>query len=660
MTARCHILLSLVCLLLADLVMAQVFDASSWTQDEPLYLDGHWYLKRGELVDPQDVDYQNLQAWDVVDIPQDSIVPVGQSFVGTFVAVIRGLQTDRELGVMIPNVYTSGRYFIKSRDRVQMVGASGRVDSDPLRSEPSYLEVNEVIVPDESELLLIIQVSNATHSRSGIRDSVTLASPAYINLYETKQNLLGGAIFGILLMFGIYHLGLFIQRPRSRENLWWGLICLAFFINHSSILAVSDINSSEYMSYISRHRTRYLTSVIIPWLFFFYIDTLYPFRYKIVLRIYSVMGFTLLCLGLYFQPQVYTAFVYALQTYISLTVFHVVSRLWVATKNREAGGMASLISFVILTLGVVNDILYNERVINSAYLTPYFSICFVITQSLLQGYFHALSLKQVTYLSRDLQEQVDEKTKSLDDTNQELKAQVQETKQLVKVISHDIANPLSIIVGAAELLSRRVPEDDSAGQRLILKIIRAVETQERILNHIKHMQAIKDGKEAMDLVPINLREALDDMCFAFEERLAKKEISLDVTFSDEQDFIAMAEKVSLVNEVLNNLMSNAIKFSPHGGKIVIVVSREKDHGIAIRLIDQGIGIPDKLLTDLFEVGKPTSRQGTEGEKGTGFGMTIVKSYVEKYGGQLRIDSKDEEDHPNDHGTTMTVVLKEAS
>ena len=68
-------------------------------------------------------------------------------------------------------------------------------------------------------------------------------------------------------------------------------------------------------------------------------------------------------------------------------------------------------------------------------------------------------------------------------------------------------------------------------------------------------------------------------------------------------------------------------------------------------------MPDELQKVLFEVDQPTSREGTEGEKGTGFGMSIVKSYVEMFGGTLDVYSRDKERFPDQHGTTMTLRLK---
>ena len=204
---------------------------------------------------------------------------------------------------------------------------------------------------------------------------------------------------------------------------------------------------------------------------------------------------------------------------------------------------------------------------------PYCSIFFCLAQSLLQGYFHSIDFATASTLSQNLEQKVEEQTRILDNKNQELQEQIEETKGLVKVISHDIANPLAVISGAAELLQARIPKDEERNHRLIEKIIRSSNTQNDILDHIKHLQAMKDGKEELQLSPLNIRDAMEEVCFAFEERLNQKELKFNIQYPEGEGILALAEKVSLVNEVLNNIVSNAIKFSPHGGVIHVLVEK---------------------------------------------------------------------------------------
>ncbi len=101
-------------------------------------------------------------------------------------------------------------------------------------------------------------------------------------------------------------------------------------------------------------------------------------------------------------------------------------------------------------------------------------------------------------------------------------------------------------------------------------------------------------------------------------------------------------------------MTNAIKFSPRGSTIKITTKQDVEGQIKVYISDPGVGMSTELVDDLFDLSKPTSRDGTEGERGTGFGMPLVKKFMQKYGGEISINSKPIEDFPNDHGTEICL------
>ena len=99
-----------------------------------------------------------------------------------------------------------------------------------------------------------------------------------------------------------------------------------------------------------------------------------------------------------------------------------------------------------------------------------------------------------------------------------------------------------------------------------------------------------------------------------------------------------------------------MKFSYSGSNIYIKGCREKDT-ILLSIKDEGMGMPQSILNNIFDISKPTSREGTQGEKGTGYGMPLVKKFVELFGGKLTIESY-EKPHPQ-RGTVVSLHLKES-
>lgn len=124
------------------------------------------------------------------------------------------------------------------------------------------------------------------------------------------------------------------------------------------------------------------------------------------------------------------------------------------------------------------------------------------------------------------------------------------------------------------------------------------------------------------------------------------------------DIEVLAEPMILSNHVLNNLISNAIKFSYNDSSIIIDVSDcGETVGIAVR--DSGIGIPESMMPHLFDPLVKTTRPGLDDEPGTGFGLMAVRSFVELFGGSVEVQSIPETVSETDHGTVVTVCLRKA-
>jgi len=224
---------------------------------------------------------------------------------------------------------------------------------------------------------------------------------------------------------------------------------------------------------------------------------------------------------------------------------------------------------------------------------------------------------------------------------------------LLKIVSHDIANPLTLIRGLSDLLIKSTKLDES-GSRKLNKIYEASDTIHRILERVRHIQAIKSGILVLRKAPTSIREAVTDVQLLNENGLQKKKLQLDIDLP-KLDLIVMADPVTFTNEVLNNLVTNAIKFSPVNSRISIRAYREGAWAV-ILVADQGIGIPDSMQHDVFDEFKLTTRLGTEGERGTGFGLPLVKNLVDAFGGSIILESKSIESAPQGHGTRFKIYL----
>jgi signal transduction histidine kinase len=240
-----------------------------------------------------------------------------------------------------------------------------------------------------------------------------------------------------------------------------------------------------------------------------------------------------------------------------------------------------------------------------------------------------------------------------------LKHELSKSKTLLRIVFHDIANPLTVIRNSIKLTNRFIESDHQGNEKKIIKKIQAIGKATinivDILNQIKELEAIKSGKIKVKLGPVDLEEVIENARFTFESKFENKNINfIFKNYLDGENILA--EKVSLSNNVVNNIISNAIKFCDIDGHIEVSAKRINNM-ILLTMTDDGIGIPDSILTKLFDDEAKTSRPGTGGEPGTGFGMPIVKSYMDLYEGNIEVLSKVKDNDQNDSGTTFNLLFK---
>ena len=232
------------------------------------------------------------------------------------------------------------------------------------------------------------------------------------------------------------------------------------------------------------------------------------------------------------------------------------------------------------------------------------------------------------------------------------KAESKNLNSLVQIISHDIANPLTIIMGSALILKKTTNEDKK--EKSIKRIQHATQSISEIIEQVRRIQAIKSGKAQIQLEDVSVEKIFLEVKFNLEDKADAKGIEL--IFQHPKEMTVWAEPVSLVHEVLNNFVSNAIKFSEKGSKIYLKAF-VLDHIKYIQIRDEGIGMPELIMKNIFSEHEKTSRSGTNHEPGTGFGMPLAKYFIDKYDASIDVKSIEKSDSVTNHGTTFTIQFK---
>lgn len=223
-----------------------------------------------------------------------------------------------------------------------------------------------------------------------------------------------------------------------------------------------------------------------------------------------------------------------------------------------------------------------------------------------------------------------------------------ERSHLLKIITHDMSSPLTNL--NYQLQQLKTNENTEVYE----KAVRSLNTISTMIKDIKNFEAIKSGKQVLIKQAVSWGQIFEEILFLNTDALAKKNIKLTVPELMSSEMLYTDQNI-LVYQILNNLISNAIKFS-HNNSEIIISLENKGESYLLKIKDFGIGIPKNMLSEIFQSNLKTTRQGTLGEKGTGFGLPIVKSFVELINGQISITSHCEQDQTSIRGTTVTLEI----
>lgn len=218
-----------------------------------------------------------------------------------------------------------------------------------------------------------------------------------------------------------------------------------------------------------------------------------------------------------------------------------------------------------------------------------------------------------------LQHLVNKKTDELNETNKKL-------KEFVAIVVHDIRNPIGSIISLADLIS----EDPSDAKEIIPSIQRSANKSLKLVNDILQISAIESGKIQIVKEEMDVKELFDDIVKELDILAKSKGIKL---FHNLESSIYIIADYYRLNQVLQNLISNSIKFCKEDGEIQIIADF-KDNNVTISVSDNGIGMPKEMIKSLFNKTENVSRSGTAGESGTGYGLPLVYELVKLHDSEL--------------------------
>jgi len=206
------------------------------------------------------------------------------------------------------------------------------------------------------------------------------------------------------------------------------------------------------------------------------------------------------------------------------------------------------------------------------------------------------------------------------------------------IIAHDLRSPFQGFLGLTEMLTENISEFsiEEIGKYLG-ELNKSTQNIYKLLQNLLDWAQLKKG--SYDFVPKEI--SLSATVSANIEQINKRAIQKGITIMTEipEDKKVFVDE-RMINSIFGNLLSNAVKFTREGGRVSIKAKTNSHGMVEIAVEDTGMGMPERMLNNLFKIGEKVGREGTDGELSTGLGLLLCKEFVEKHGGKIWAESEE--------------------
>ena len=219
------------------------------------------------------------------------------------------------------------------------------------------------------------------------------------------------------------------------------------------------------------------------------------------------------------------------------------------------------------------------------------------------------------------------------------------------IFAHDLKNPFNGILGMTNLISEYYENYSADEIQKYLNVINDSATHVyNLLTNLLDWAKSQTGMLEVNQSNFYITEPISEAIAVNKYNIDLKHIKIDLQI--EYEYAVVADK-NMILTVFRNLIGNALKYTPAGGQITIVVRLDADSKVSVSIGDNGIGIPSENLQRLFNVDQPITTPGLENEKGSGLGLIICQEFIRRNGGQISVSSE------VGKGTTFTFALNRA-
>ncbi len=524
-------------------------------------------------------------------------------------------------------------------------GGNGEPGISEEKSKPGYAPFLTMYTARTDTLQVLIQVSNYHHRRGGFWKTMRMGATGKLVMLSNQYKLISNISLGVLISFSLFFLVFFLLYRREKITLYFSLALVGIFFRLISTDVFSILFFADNVPWNCMIRTEYLGSFMAFGFGMWYFYSLYPG--KIIKFLTWINSCILLLLSVFVIFSRVDLFAWSMFYFQPAVILFLLYYLVVSTISAVRGNIVHVIylsALVIFIAALINDILVanSQTAITRNYSIHFAVQLFVFIQAILiirkwiSTYKEKERLHQeINHINRNLEKMIEDRTTELNQRNKELQDALDFKDKVFYIIAHDLRSPVASLSQNLELMNLDLSDDER--HEVFNSLRDMVHNASNLIDNLLYWGRSQGKQINYSPTRCDLKAIIKQIFQLFKDQAKKKSISMKI--QPEVNPVAYCDE-ELIRIVLRNLVSNALKFTPKQGEVVVSIIQGKDHKNTIRLMvaDTGIGIPEVKVDNLFTDKEITTAVGTEGEKGTGLGLRICYDLVKINNGNITIDS----------------------
>ena len=531
---------------------------------------------------------------------------------------LRVLLPDSESlkAIKVPSISTAHKLWVNG----EMLSAQGTVSSNSEQAVPKYYPQVIDLKQQKGELELVLQVSNFDHRRGGVWQPFVLGNKDQIRSARDSQLISDMILFGGLLVIGIYHFMFYVLRRNDKSPLYFSLFCILAGIR---IFLVGEILFLNYFPNVSQEnvlKMEYLTVYLAMPLILHFMHSLFPaevsrkayYIYNSVALIYSLIVLAT-------PARIFSQMLMSFQVLTVLIWFYIAYGLFLALFRKRNGALIIIGGSLILVLTALNDFLFYGEHSGLPNIYPSGVFIFVLSQSFMLSRRFAFAFATI--------EQMKDRLISMDKLKDEFLAHA----------SHELLTPLNGIIGIAESMTEAGAGLDDKQRYNLSLIVSSGRRLTGLVKNILDFSKLKNHDIALIKKSVDLKQMVNLVLDICRPLTLNKDLELHNEIPDNMPYVQADE--NRLQQILYNLVGNAIKFTYSGS--IVVTAAKREELIEIAVVDTGIGIPEDKFESIFNSYEQVNENAiiTSDYRGIGLGLPITRELVELHGGKITLESE---------------------